>query len=135
MRIDSSKKPKVVTYFFDVLDETEAKSLTTEQYDAIEEALLTVCTLSHHKVDLRKSFSFFGKRFYWVFLFGRDHRRVIRHENRCVALLLTLAAFSTGFIAFASAVLTLYLIKSALGINIFPHYSFGIWDWFQHLWA
>jgi hypothetical protein len=28
--------------------------------------------------------------------------------------------------------LVLYLIKSALGIDIFKDYSFGIWDWFRH---
>ena len=31
-----------------------------------------------------------------------------------------------------SAVLTMYLIKSALGIDIFKHFSFGVWDAFKH---
>ena len=28
---------------------------------------------------------------------------------------------------FSLAILTLYLIKSALGLDIFPNFSFGIW--------
>ena len=28
-------------------------------------------------------------------------------------------------------VFVLYIIKSAMGINIFEHYSFGIWSWFK----
>ena len=27
--------------------------------------------------------------------------------------------------------LSLYLIKSAMGIDVFPHFSFGVWDWFK----
>lgn len=29
--------------------------------------------------------------------------------------------------------LLLYLLKSALGIDIFPDYSFGVWTWFKGL--
>jgi hypothetical protein len=25
----------------------------------------------------------------------------------------------------------LYLLKSALGINLFPGFSLGLWDWFK----
>ena len=31
-------------------------------------------------------------------------------------------------------VLALYLLKSALGIDIIPGYSFAIWDWFRGVW-
>ena len=31
-------------------------------------------------------------------------------------------------------ILVLYLIKSALGIDIFKGFSFGVWDWFKGLW-
>ena len=35
----------------------------------------------------------------------------------------------------ASILLTfcLYILKSALNIDFFPDFSFGIWDWFQSL--
>ena len=28
-------------------------------------------------------------------------------------------------------ILVLYLIKSALGIDLIPGFSFGVWDWFN----
>jgi hypothetical protein len=31
-------------------------------------------------------------------------------------------------------ILVLYLVKSALGINLIEGFSFGIWDWFKGLW-
>lgn len=33
--------------------------------------------------------------------------------------------------ATACGVLVLYLIKSALGIDLIPSFSFGVWGWFQ----
>lgn len=123
-----------MTRFFSALDKKTVDSLTSEQREDIEQALCTVNTLGKHKLDLRKSFSLFGKRFYWVFLFGRDHRRFVRHENRFIALFLALGSFAFGALLFILAILALYLVKSALGINVFQNYSFGIWDWFQQLW-
>ena len=37
------------------------------------------------------------------------------------------------FITFSvlSGLLILYLIKSALGINLFENFSLGIWSWFK----
>jgi len=41
--------------------------------------------------------------------------------------------FITAFLSFSTllGILVLYLIKSAMGIDIFPDFSFGIWSWFQ----
>lgn len=128
------QKQKILSRFFSALDPKTTESLTESQRQDIEQALLTVNTLGRHKMDVRKSFGLFGRRFYWVFLFGRDHRRFVRHENRFIALFLALGSFALGVFLFLFAVLALYLIKSALGINVFQNYSFGIWDWFQQLW-
>ncbi len=130
----SEQKQKILSRFFSALDDKTEQSLTDEQRVDIEQALCTISTLGRHKLDVRKSFSFFGRRFYWVFLFGRDHRRFVRHENRFIALTLALGSFALGVFLFLFTILTLYLIKSALGINVFQNYSFGIWDWFQQLW-
>jgi len=31
----------------------------------------------------------------------------------------------------AVGILVLYLVKSALGIDLIPGYSCGVWDWFK----
>ena len=90
-----------------------------------------------HKVDFRGTFPmpFMQSRIYYVFLMGRNHRDLSRQEKLISAF--TLALFITLFISFSIlfGILVLYLIKSALGINIFKDFSFGIWDWFKGLWT
>jgi hypothetical protein len=89
-----------------------------------------------HKVDFRGTFPlpFVRSRIYYVFLMGRNFRELSRREQ--VVSAFTLAVFLTLFITFSvlMGILVLYLIKSALGINIFKNFSFGIWDWFKGLW-
>ncbi|HBB24465.1 MAG TPA: 3-phosphoshikimate 1-carboxyvinyltransferase, partial [Pseudomonas sp.] len=43
------------------------------------------------------------------------------------------AALATLFLLFSALVglVILYLLKSALGINLFPDFSLGLWDWFK----
>jgi hypothetical protein len=89
-----------------------------------------------HKVDFRGTFPlpFVRSRIYYVFLMGRNFRELSRREQ--VVSAFTLAVFLTLFITFSvlMGILVLYLIKSALGINIFKNFSFGIWTWFKGLW-
>lgn len=86
-----------------------------------------------HKVDFRGTFKlpFYQWRYYYVLLAGRNYRELSRQERR---MSLTITAFiSSLFIIFSVTLglLVLYLVKSALGIDIFPGFSLGIWDWFK----
>lgn len=89
-----------------------------------------------HKVDMRGTFPlpFFKSRIYYVFLMGRNHRELTRSEKRISAFTLTI--FVTLFVMGSAlfGLLVLYLIKSALGINLFADFSLGIWGWFKTLW-
>jgi hypothetical protein len=86
-----------------------------------------------HKVDLRGTFKFpfYQWRFYYVLLAGRNHRNLSREERR-MSIIIT-AIISSIFLIFSAVVglLVLYLIKSALGIDLFSGFSLGIWDWFK----
>ena len=86
-----------------------------------------------HKVDFRGTFKlpFYQWRYYYVLLAGRNYRELSRQERR---MSLTITAFiSSLFIIFSVTLglLVLYLVKSALGIDIFPGFSLGIWAWFK----
>jgi hypothetical protein len=64
-------------------------------------------------------------------LAGRN-RRVLTDREQAIqrlAMATTLAVFIT-FSALVG-ILVLYLIKSALGIDLIPGFSFGVWGWFQ----
>ena len=86
-----------------------------------------------HKVDFRGTFKlpFYQWRYYYVILAGRNYRELSRQEKR-TSLLIT-AILSSVFIFFSVSLglLVLYLIKSALGIDLFPGFSLGIWGWFK----
>ncbi|AEG09459.1 hypothetical protein Q4Q54_08335 [Shewanella sp. SP2S2-4] len=109
-------------------------SYTNEQLMGIRIALGDR-TWGKHFVDSRGTFSlpFIKWRFYYVFLLGKNKRAYTRREKR-----FSLLAFSTlvlGFMLLSVlfGLLLLYLLKSSLGINIFPEISLGIWDWFKDL--
>lgn len=84
-----------------------------------------------HAIDVRSTIKFFRYRYYYVFVAGRNRRELSRREKR-IALLMQ-AAIATSFITVCSllGILVLYLVKSALGIDIFPGFSFGVWGWFK----
>lgn len=107
-------------------------SFTEKQLSHIRLAL-GARTWGSHKVDLRSTFKFFRYRYYYVFVAGRNRRELSRKEKR--AGMLIQSALITGFVLFSASfgILVLYLAKSALGIDLIPGFSFGVWDWFKSL--
>jgi len=87
----------------------------------------------NHSVDCRGVIKFFRYRYYVVFLAGRNRRALSDKEKIFSAL--TQACFISliTFFIIILFLLTIYLFKSALGIDIFEGYSFGIWSWFKNL--
>ncbi|MBW5892563.1 hypothetical protein IM880_10100 [Pectobacterium polaris] len=130
---ESNKRPLVIERFYEALDGKTDTELTSEQRLAVEQAVLSITASSMHWVDVRKSFPFLNKRYYFVFLFGLDHRKRPRKESTLFRILLTVLILFTGFSCMLAALLMLYMIKSALGIDIFPHFHLGIWDWWLSL--
>ncbi|WP_337018459.1 hypothetical protein [Leclercia sp. AS011] len=128
-----TRNPIVIDRFYEVLDKDVRAQLTPEQKEEIENAIVSITLASRHRVDFRKSFPFFGKRLYLVFLLGRDHRARARPESRLSRIVVTfLILFATLFLL-CCVLLTLYMIKSALGIDVFQNFHVGIWDWWLNL--
>ncbi|WP_416307642.1 3-phosphoshikimate 1-carboxyvinyltransferase [Neptunicella sp. SCSIO 80796] len=88
-----------------------------------------------HKIDLRGTFKWFHYRYYFVVLAGKNRRELSAREQELSQWIKALIV--GGFILFSWALglLSLYLLKSALGINLFGDFSLGIWDWFKALFA
>lgn len=88
---------------------------------------------SKHPIDLRDSFRFFRWRFYFVFVAGRDKRNL--SERRYKLMKWVELSLIAGYliVSMILGVFALYLLKSALGINIFSDFSFGVWSWFKEL--
>lgn len=84
-----------------------------------------------HGVDMRWTWKIWRWQYYFVFLAGRNRRELSKRAQRL--RLFTTAAILSIFLAFSSVmgILVLYLAKSALGIDLIPGFSFGIWNWFE----
>ncbi len=105
-------------------------SFTPQQLDALRNAFATR-SWARHKLDLRGTFRLWSNQYYFVLVGGRNKRNLSRAQRN-----LSLAAKAgvlTLFLFFSILVglVALYLAKSALGINLFPNYSLGLWDWFK----
>lgn len=87
----------------------------------------------NHGVDCRGvlSLPMLGWRFYYVFLIGRNRRHLSENEKRLASFVGVCFVTGVSVIAILTVLLCLYLIKSALGIDIFPGFSLGIWGWFK----
>lgn len=84
-----------------------------------------------HAVDWRWTLKLWHWHYYFVLLAGRNRRDLSRREREIARI--ALALFLAGFVVFSTllGLLVLYLAKSALGIDLLPGFSFGIWGWFQ----
>lgn len=111
------------------MPENIAASFSTEQLIGLREAI-GVRGGKVHSVDVRTTFQLplLPFNYYMVFLLGRNKRSLSDKEKgvAILAFLFALAIIGTSTIIFT--LLVLYLIKSALGIDLFEGHL-GIWEW------
>jgi hypothetical protein len=120
----------VITKLLDKVPADMRGSFSDEQLLALKVAL-GGRTWGAHAVDARWTLKWWRWQYYFVFLAGRNRRVLTDREIRIQSL--SMALFLTVFLLFSAAVgiVVLYLIKSALGIDLIPGFSFGVWDWFK----
>ena len=87
----------------------------------------------NHAVDCRGVIKLFKYRYYYVVLAGRNKRELSAKEQRIAKLGQALVLSVVLTLSVVLMLLITYLVKSALGIDIFEGYSFGVWGWFKGL--
>ncbi len=82
-----------------------------------------------HALDIRGVLRFWRWRYYYVFIGGRETRTLSRREKRMTRT--AYALFVLSFFSFSTllGLATLYILKSAMGVNLMPEYSLGLWGW------
>ncbi|MCZ4127873.1 3-phosphoshikimate 1-carboxyvinyltransferase [Stutzerimonas balearica] len=105
-------------------------SFSDEQLEALR-GIFGTRSWVRHRLDLRGTLKLFGNHYYFAILAGRNKRNLSRPQQNLS--LAAKAALITLFLVFSAAVglVILYLLKSALGIDLIPGFSFGLWDWFK----
>ncbi|MDU0356007.1 3-phosphoshikimate 1-carboxyvinyltransferase [Paraglaciecola aquimarina] len=89
----------------------------------------------NHAIDVRGTIPWFKYRYYYVFIAGKNKRELSRAEQKASRLINTVFVASFLAISVTLGLIVLYLIKSALGINLFDGFSLGLWGWFKSIWA
>ena len=81
-----------------------------------------------HKIDYRGTIPipFYPSRVYFVLLMGRNIRVVTRNEKSMALMTILFLSLSTLL-----GLVLLYILKSALGINLFEGFSLGLWGWLK----
>ena len=111
------------------MDENIVNSFSYKQRKALN-ARLTNQEWGKHKVDFRPTLAipFFPWSFYFVFLAGVNRRGISQAERIFSCLTLLFVITFIGVLILVSTLLVIYLLKSWLGIDLFPNESIGIWD-------
>ncbi|MCQ4299304.1 3-phosphoshikimate 1-carboxyvinyltransferase [Pseudomonas songnenensis] len=106
------------------------ESFSDEQLEALR-GVFGARSWVKHRIDLRGTIRLWSDRYYFAIVAGRNKRNLIRPQQNLS--LIAKAALATVFLLFSGLVglVILYLLKSALGINLFPGFSLGLWDWFK----
>lgn len=129
-KIDDIHQDPVITRLLEKMPKKVASSFNEEQLSHLRNAI-GAREWGKHKLDVRGTVKFFKWRYYYVILAGRNRRSLSEKEVK-VARVLTASIVAT-FITFAVllGLIVIYLIKSALGINLIDGWSLGLWDWFK----
>lgn len=129
-----SKGPDKQDWFAAGLKERLPKEMrdafTPEQVQALKIAF-GARRWGRHPIDLRGTVNLWRSRYYFVFLLGRNHRDLSRTEESLSRAGKTLIFFSFLVFSMLVGLVALYILKSALGINLFPSFSLGLWDWMK----
>lgn len=127
----SQEQNTIKDRFFNSMSDDIVLSFTSEQKKEIEKSIIKNTSGSDHCIDLRPVIGFGRWRYYTIFIAGKDRRYQPRKRESLSLLIKSLLILIASVGLFMFAVLTMYLIKSALGIDIFKHFSFGVWDAFR----
>ena len=130
-KIDDIHQDPVITRLLEKMPKKVANSFDEEQLSHLRNAI-GAREWGKHKVDVRGTVKFFKWRYYYVILAGRNRRSLSEKEVK-MARLVTASIIAT-FITFAVllGLIVIYLIKSALGINLIDGWSLGLWSWFKN---
>jgi len=119
-------------HVYQSIDADVRATLTPRQVHAIETAIRANKPYQKHPFDLRGTLPLFFIRLYFVILVGRDRRQPTRNKE---ALRRKSAAFGGALLSlyvFACMMipvvfLSLYLVKSFIGIDVFADHHLSDW--------
>ena len=132
-RIKKSDENSKVNQLLSGMEKSVAERFTYKQRKALRKSINTQDWRSHN-VDFRPTLAlpFLPWSFYVVFLVGVNRRGLLPAERFIAFTMFLLAIFVFGLILVGCLFVLIYLLKSWLGIDLFPNESLGIWNKFKN---
>ena len=128
---DDIRKDPAIQKLLDRMPSEVQQSFTEAQLSYLRVAL-GARQWGKHKLDVRGTLGLGSWRYYYVLVAGRNKRS--EHRSHKAGLLVKAVLVSVLLIiSIVLGLLLLYLLKSALGIDLFADFSLGIWGWFKEL--
>ncbi len=103
-----------------------ADSFTEDQLEGLAQSIGT-SRWKTHKVDWRVTIRLWRHRYYLVFLAGRNRRQPSRLQQTISKTWLALMICLFLTLSVMLGLTCLYVLKSALGIDLFSTFSLGVW--------
>lgn len=130
----SNQRHTHVKQLLSKMDPDIAASFSYKQRKALQKAISTR-GWDNHNVDFRPTlaFPFLPWSFYIVFLAGVNKRSLKPTERYTAAVAFVIILLTFVFVLFSIVFVILYILKSWLGIDIFPNESLGGWDLFKDI--
>lgn len=82
-----------------------------------------------HALDLRGSIGFWRFKYYYVVLAGREKRKLSARLVKAIHFSEAIFIVGVLTVSMLLGLVMLYLVKSAMGINLIEGWHFGLWDW------
>ena len=116
------------------MDPATAATFSYRQRKALQKAISTR-GWDNHSIDVRPTlaFPFLPWSFYVVFLAGVNKRSLKPTERYTAAIAFMMMLLVFLFVLFSIVFVILYILKSWIGIDIFPNDSLGGWDLFKDI--
>jgi hypothetical protein len=121
-----------LTELLSSMDKDIAESFSYKQRKALKKSL-NMRDWRKHRIDFRPTLAvpLFPWSFYLVFLAGANKRDLTYAERFIAFFMFFIVIFMFGLVAVCFALVLIYLLKSWLGIDLFPNESLGLWDQFK----
>jgi len=131
-RNNKADKNSKVNQLLSGMEKSVAETFTYKQRKALQKSMTTQDWRTHN-VDFRPTLAlpFLPWSFYIVFLIGVNRRGLLPAERFVAFTMFLLVLFFMGLFIFGCVFVLIYLLKSWLGIDLFPNESLGIWDKFK----
>jgi len=132
MTRNKADKNSKVNQLLSGMEKSVAETFTYKQRKALQKSMTTQDWRTHN-VDFRPTLAlpFLPWSFYIVFLIGVNRRGLLPAERFVAFTMFLLVLFFMGLFVFGCVFVLIYLLKSWLGIDLFPNESLGIWDKFK----